>query len=322
MKNALIHFCVALTVLTNGCVFGQTASYPWAITLKVVDSDGNPVAGADAWIAYHVPPPADTELDYGESSRQIKGLTDTNGIFSASHTDDSLFLGIHVEKTGYYPTFINYELYYPGQFNVQTVAANRDTTLNVIFKRIVKPMPMYAERVRENPPALNQHIGYDLEIGDWVAPYGKGINTDIIFTKEYSEVSPNDYSSKITVTFPKSGDGIQEFAMPDTEKGSGLRSPYEAPTDGYQPELVREISAHPGQQSKFDYDEHHNYFIRVQTVLDENGNIKSALYGKIYGDFMQFSYYLNPTPNSRNVEFDPKQNLFHDLKSTKQVTAP
>jgi hypothetical protein len=37
---------------------------------------------------------------------------------------------------------------------------------------------------------------------------------------------------------------------------------------------------------------------------------------------MQFCYYLNPTPNDRNVEFDPKQNLLGGLQSFEQVTAP
>jgi hypothetical protein len=53
-----------------------------------------------------------------------------------------------------------------------------------------------------------------------------------------------------------------------------------------------------------------------------NGTVKSALYGKIYGDFMQFRYYLNPTPNDRNIEFDPKQNLLKNLSQLEQVSAP
>jgi hypothetical protein len=60
----------------------------------------------------------------------------------------------------------------------------------------------------------------------------------------------------------------------------------------------------------------------VRTVLDEMGNIKSAHYGKIYGDFMQFKYYLNPTPNDRNIEFDPKRNLLKNLKAMEQVREP
>lgn len=31
---------------------------------------------------------------------------------------------------------------------------------------------------------------------------------------------------------------------------------------------------------------------------------------------------LNPTPNDRNVEFDPKRNLFTDLKPVERVTDP
>jgi hypothetical protein len=35
-----------------------------------------------------------------------------------------------------------------------------------------------------------------------------------------------------------------------------------------------------------------------------------------------FQYYLNPTPNDRNVEFDPKQNLLGGLQPFEQVNAP
>jgi len=79
--------------------------------------------------------------------------------------------------------------------------------------------------------------------------------------------------------------------------------------------------------------EDQNYFFRVRTVLDEKGRIKSALYGKIFGDitsdvinsktaFIQFTYCLNPNPNDRNMEFDPKKNLFGTLPFNQRVTTP
>ena len=37
---------------------------------------------------------------------------------------------------------------------------------------------------------------------------------------------------------------------------------------------------------------------------------------------MHFRYYLNPTPKDRNIEFDPKQNLIHNLQSFEQVRQP
>jgi hypothetical protein len=77
-----------------------------------------------------------------------------------------------------------------------------------------------------------------------------------------------------------------------------------------------------GQLSKFEYDANRIYLLRVRAVLDQSGNIVSAHYGEIYGDFMQFAYYLNPTPNDRNIEFDPKQNLLGGLQSFKGVRLP
>ena len=76
------------------------------------------------------------------------------------------------------------------------------------------------------------------------------------------------------------------------------------------------------------------YSIRVRTVLDENGNVKSSLYGKINGDIrfyvgtkvprsgIGFTYCLNPTPNDRNIEFDPKHNLLGGLQSFELVREP
>jgi hypothetical protein len=50
------------------------------------------------------------------------------------------------------------------------------------------------------------------------------------------------------------------------------------------------------------------YYCRVRSEILPNGET-NCLYGKIYGDFPAMTYYLNPTPNDRNVEFDPKRNL-------------
>ena len=56
--------------------------------------------------------------------------------------------------------------------------------------------------------------------------------------------------------------------------------------------------------------------------MDNQGNIVSAHYGKIYGDFMKFKYYLNPAPNSHDLEFDPKQNLLKGLNEFEAVAEP
>jgi hypothetical protein len=229
-------------------------------------------------------------------------------------------LEFHAEKPGYYPFSMQYHMgfyYKPDKWN---------PTQTIVLKRVINPIPMYAKHIEGGPPVFNEPVGYDFMVGDWVTPHGKGQTTDIIFTGELNQKAKNDFDYKLTISFPKLGDGIQEFSVPSYylhSQGSALRSDQKAPADGYQPQVVRTMSRHPGQGTKEDMnDPNRNYFFRVRTVLDENGNVKSALYGKIYGDFMQFSHYLNPTPNSRNVEFDPKRNLFKKLSDMEGVSQP
>jgi hypothetical protein len=313
---------LALLLFISGCALAQTIApqHQWNVTLQVVDEDGNPVFGANASVGYFVnSQPASSE-----------GLTDGNGVFTASHTADNDLneLGFTAEKTGYYTTRMGHMLFPPYD------PAKWDITQTIVLKKIGQPIPMYARWIRSEPGVFkktgklpivfNTTIGYDLVLGDWVAPYGTGVNTDLKVTEEFNKQSALDYDFKLTISFPKAGDGIQEFTVPDAEKESDLRSPHEAPTNGYNAQLVRENFHHPGQAGQSDYDPNRNYFFRVRTVLDHQGNVVSTHYGKIYGDpeQMSFEYYLNPTPNDRNIEFDPKQNLLGGLKPFEQVNTP
>jgi hypothetical protein len=312
MKKIIFLF---IATVFSICAVAQDA---WHATIKVVDEGGQPIENADVQVWYYVPPPP----DQNEASEKIEGLTDANGVFTASHSDTkSISLSFRVSKVGYYQTTSGQEL----GWQYDPVKWNPNKTL--VLKKIHHPIPMYARAVDSEPPifkktgrppiTFNKSIGYDLTAGDWVAPYGKGQTTGIIFTEEFNKKSILDFYYKLTISFPNTGDGIQEFTVPNADKGSDLRSPHEAPADGYQPQLIREDFHHPGQTGKSDYDENRIYLFR--TTLPDGLH-----YGKIYGDPIQmnFRYYLNPTPNDRNIEFDPKQNLLQGLKSFEQVTAP
>jgi hypothetical protein len=303
--------CIITTAIAAFCAQAQD-THQWEAAFHVSDEDGSPVNAAEIHVFYDVP-----IRDTSPNAGKITGITDAGGTFIASHTDTTYGLRFLVQKTGYYSTDIQDDFH--GRFTPEHL--NHDLT--IILKKIAHPIPMYAKfTLNTKLPALGAPIGYDLMVGDWIGPYGTGVSTDIIIEKQYSEKAANEYYSKITVKFPNKGDGIQVFVLAHEERGSGLRSPHEAPTDAYEPELSRGISTKPGQPSKFEYDENRVYLFRVHTVLDVDGSVKSALYGKIYGDFMQFRYYLNPTPNDRNIEFDPKQNLLKGLDALHQVSAP
>jgi hypothetical protein len=309
----LIYFAIVLT--TTVLAHSQQEGPEWKAKAVVVDQAGKPIEGADVTIGYYVPSPSGQSV----ATDSQRGKSDTNGVFSASGRTRTIDLFFSAVKTGYYKTRISYELGATYQYD----PVKWSPTQTLVLKRIEKPIPMYAKHLSSNPPVMGESIGFDLMVGDWIVPHGKGQAADVIFRRDYSKKARNDYEHRITVSFPNEKDGIQECAAQKViGEGSELRSPHEAPDVGYQQQVVRENIAHPGQPTKFDFDEKRNYFFRVRTVLDEKGNVKSAHYGKIYGDFMRFRYYLNPTPNDRNVEFDPEKNLIKGLATPEQVREP
>lgn len=293
------------------CALAQAslAKHEWKATLKVVDESGNSIADAKVSVGYfsHSKPAS------------IDGVTDTNGIFIASSGAYSGELGFTAEKAGYYRTRkecllgFKYDL---AQWNPTPV---------LVLKKILKPIPMYAKSLNTHVPDLNKPVGYDFEVGDWVGPYGKGVNADILFAGHFDKHTNGESDFTLTVRFPNRGDGIQEFCAPALAQSgpySGLRSSHEAPVDGYQVEWIQTDNRGPNYPPKTNRDSNRNYYFRVRTKTDARGNIVSTHYGKIYGDFMKFKYYLNPTINDRNVEFDPKQNLIKNLPPLEQVNAP
>ncbi len=305
-----INICLILSGLIINCALAQTTppEHQWNATLKAIDETGNPVAGAKIQIGYDM------------STNVIVGLTDTNGIFTASHTGHSVDLSFYAEKPGYYPFRVQYHMgfnYTPAKWNPTQI---------ILLNRKINPVPMYAKHVEGGPPVFNKPVGYDLMVGDWVGTFGKGINADIVFTGELNQKAKNDFDYKLTISFPNQADGIQEFSASVYylgSKGSELRSSEEAPANDYQSQVIRTMSRHPDTGTKEDINNpDRNYYFRVRTKVDDRGNIASAHYGKIYGDFMTFSYYFNPTPNDRNVEFDPKQNLMTNLKPGEGVSEP
>jgi hypothetical protein len=290
-----------LSILTASCALAQTNAdeHEWKATLKVVDENGSPVAKASVKVGYYI---KNTSVD-------IEGMTDTNGIFVADRIASTFnyveyALAFVVEKEGYYETRSKCDLGLPFD------ASKWNPTVTLVLKKNGRPIAMYAKRINSlTVPEFNKAIGYDLMFGDWVGPYGKGVNTDLFITEKHTDPQSGYI---LSVSFPKPGDGIQEFTVPSAENGSSLRSAHEAPANGYQREVSQTETTNPNR----------NFYFRVRTKEDENGNIVSARYGKIYGDLAQFTYYFNPTLNDRNVEFDPKQNLLGGLQSFEQVTTP
>jgi len=114
------------------------------------------------------------------------------------------------------------------------------------------------------------------------------------------------------ITFSNPHDGIQKYVQPEKLRSSYI-FPHEVPTNDYVSAIYREgwysdeYGTHNVTNAKEDKDI--NHIFRVPTVLDKDGNIVQANYGRIKGEIrissngrVYFQYWFNPNPKSRSLE--------------------
>ncbi|MDB6031384.1 MAG: hypothetical protein JWM16_1722 [Verrucomicrobiales bacterium] len=315
LKQILI---LVLVSMFCGCGHAQDPGIVkslWRATIKVVDEAGDPIEGAKVTIGYHVTPFEAQTVRMAKAT----GLTDRAGVFRAAEQSQSIDLEVRAEKTGFYPTFQRHEL------GVGFDPEKQNPHLTLILKKVGEPIPMYARRLQIQIPEVGKPIGFDLLQADWVTPHGTGTHTDLMFQVNRRWESRNDFEYVLKVSATTPTDGLMEFPV-RLDQGSELRMPGTVPQGAFKAEVVKVLSRTPGLGWKQDSIPEQNYYFRIRSKLDDTGGIKSALYGKVYGDFVidpinsktsfiLFTYYINPEPNSRNVEFDPSKNLARKSKA-------
>jgi len=323
------------------------------ITIHVVDESGRSVTNAP--VSTSVVDGHRMGSEFGEEPvyKRVTVFTDERGIAVMTAPGAPVdFNFVVMDLPGYY--------FGGGTFSFKESQIGRwqpwNPTAELVLKATGVQVPMYARKVwQQKIPDQGKTIGFDLMVGDWTPPYGKGkvsdfiLQWDTVTTKTVTNSAPSwdgmrawtqsYYDSQLAIHFSNEADGIQSVAG---DSGSAMRLPRFAPENGYQSELIKRAGIDQGTnlvkglppktfiKGHTDYDKDANYFFRVRTKKEADGKIASALYGKIYGDFgenighgqINFAYYLNPEPNSRNMEFNTKSNLFKNLSSLEQVTAP
>lgn len=299
------------------------------VRLAVVDDNRVPIVGAKTLIAFTTPV-------HGAEVRH-EGLTDDRGVFSGSgRAVGSVF--VLSEKISYYNA------------RFERLPNDRDLDVTVVLPRIINPIPLLARKSTvfmtprdgqlPRPEISAETIGFDFAKGEMVAPYGDGKIADILF-KIHNEFKGWKYSDRemeesrrvpvnrniserelrhlygkfeaaLEVSFPGAQEGFVE------EKShflpySRLKMPHRAPEEGYGPSWRYTANTYSPSTAR----DNVGFFLRTRVKLDKDGRIVSANFAKVVGDFqldargfVTFTYYFNPTPNDRNLEFDPKRNLF------------
>ncbi|MDO6762037.1 hypothetical protein [Agarivorans sp. 1_MG-2023] len=304
----IIKSLILSLLLVNLCACAENLT---EIELKVIDQDGQPVKNAEVSMSFML----------SKGSNKFKGTTDEKGEAIALRV--GLFgVIVRINKEGYY------------QSKIRTSSGNQNLTMELRKKK--NPTAMYAKKVTLPFPKKKEAIGFDFERADWVSPYGKGNTAHIFFylDGEYTDVF--NYSDELRISFSKPEDGLIKLTKNST--ASEYHFPYLAPQKVYQNAITLK-SFRSDSEKLTNYDQFAlGYVFRVNTKLNSEGEIISANYGKIAGEllgsayvdtakgnnegFVQFTYYYNPTPNDRSLEFDWRQNLFRDLEHEEKVKAP
>ena len=324
------------TILIIAALCGHTL---WAgrasFSVCVLDADtGLPIKGVKIEGAF---------LNYSRGwnasakDNNVDAWTDSSGLAKLSGNTEAGVGGYRILRTpGYYNAEWT-EIEFREQSMLRFGAwVPSDIVSTARLDRVICPIPLsvalsrpFGTSEEEDSFAEGETVAlYDLLKNDWLPPFGKGQVGDISFSSKRTNLGsePYNYPSGIhtnefyrydvQVRFVGDGNGMKE-SVPPKQAGIKLRT---APETGYEPMRV----CWTGRMSRTEYKDNSSedrcYFFRIRTEFDEFGKVKSAIYGKIYGDFklvgkkdgikgVSFLYYLNPNLNDRNLEWDMQHNL-------------
>ena len=317
---------IAITMILS---LTACASPKLKFNITVVDYDtGTPIQGAN--LIYRFKNYGSKAMGWGATvkSNPQEKKSDKNGFSSAvGRANMPNLMGIAITKEGYYKSGAGFpKKSEGGSYNK---LLNRwepwPCEITVKLKKIKDPVPMYVKKTGWiNVPKQDTPIGYDLEVGDWVAPYGKGKVSDFIFTVKSKFKAMNDRESSYVLTFKNDKDGIFEYS-PIKNSQSVFAFPYKCPVNGFKQKLFKYIRSLPGDKGGFRIEENlkrnNTYLFRVRTKINSQGDITSANYGIVSSEIMvyaddkktliKFSYYFNPDKHSRSLEYN-RVNLFEN----------
>lgn len=304
------------------------------VRLRVIVSDeqGNPIDKSQVVCCFSKP--VDNKDPWkGQTSDKVHVVTDHDGKCNAKGTSMHEMTVVS-RKEGYYESR---ETLYNLKFNSekrQWLPYEREVKL--VLRKIVNPIPMYAWNMfrMDYPVGTNEWAGYDMLRAEWMPPHGKGETEDVRFhvlraADAYDRTQP---ALVMTVRFMGEKNGVCGIDDKAVFCQSRLKLPYGASREGYSEKEFRfekRLGVHEFRTTTNTGTT--NCFFRIRSKTDRDGNFVEGLYGKIAGPVgvaggrgirIDMVYYVNPTPNDLNMEFDPKRNLIQKPGVVNAVAHP
>ncbi len=323
MKSAFV--CLKAVIILGLLVMASLCHAKSSIVnFHVMDEAGQPVSNAVVVVTTfdkHIPGDG-----FGTSkNKEIKAITDDLGKAVVKFTCKSMQFSYQVTdpQSRFYGEY-NKDLRFAYKANSRSPLGEQtefNKDIRVCLKSIQNPIPLCVARfwgLKRPMPAECKEVGFNFFKGDWVAPYGSGKENHIIFNRIVQADTLSEKLTKFVISFPNKGDGIYISQRTNSkQRGSELPFPYVVPDIEFMPSFSL-IFQYKDNKSTSNEDENRLYYIRFNSVLDEEGNLVAAQYGAICGEFVFvmgkyeapiFLYYVNPNINDRNLEFDTQHNL-------------
>ena len=295
------------------------------VNVKVNDDAGLPVQNANVSVGTRRDR-IDLWTNSSPEYRSVNEKTDRQGRASLVFPCYSAHFNLAVSADGYYtevPDEISFKTCGTGLFTVNL--AEYEKNIDITLYRKKSPVAMYVRpRYFRSSIKYNSTSGvceYDMEKCDYLPPFGHGERCDM--RVEWETIRTNNLEEcKGKVTFVDGGAYVMKKR---TMNERTLCSVYRADTnESFKTEFPflyrRQYNSSGKILSDKNIDIHvlkeDEYFIfRVRERHDENGNLVSVNYGKLYGPF-RGSIYLNfgqcsfnPNVNDNNLEVDTTVNL-------------
>ena len=319
--------CVCIIAFANCASWGDTVKFG----VLVLDSQTDmPVSGVVVKAGFEEDRGVWARDRYKCTFKQY--ITDNNGCAQVQGSSNNGEAGATIVSADGYYTPAHSDVPRFRKKNFFGVWQPDNLVVTVKLQRVEHPIPLFVKKVwshnKEVFPKESDMLMFDCFIGDWLPPVGSGKVADIKFIRlptqslglgENDGLKDESYRDSMKVEFLGTDNGLLE--MPSTPTASlKIRT---APESGYTPQYLCWKGRSLKLQRETNFDKNRCFCFRIRTRRDEEGRIKEAYYGKIYGDItfdfsvnpvvpvasVQMHYYLNPTSLDRNLEWDMKNNL-------------
>ena len=298
------------------------------ICLKVCDDTGAPVSNASVCAGFDMLP----------RPHSAYGKTDTNGVCVVKGKTNGNKVVFLVGKDGYYGS--RKEISYVPMATEHDVRDGKwqpyGAVESIELRKMHNPQKLVTCGAFFSIPSTNSWIGFDMEKKSFVKPFGAGDVSDIEIYAEWDGLPPWEscYCQGDLLLRGVFCGGYYVGNVSDSD----FPYPYAAERHSeYQEDKVHIVNRNgtPPNLSatRIPFRLNSSLVIRTRCLLDENGNLKSANYGRI-NDFrispdsrglatLSISYTFNPTPNDTNLEdIDTAERSRHFIRQCEPPQPP